>query len=121
MKGLSKLGRLGLGRPVSGLGEFGSKWNKVKSAEIGSQLDLGQDKSALGMTWFGTNRFRKDLGRNKSALVRIWVRINLVRLDRLKLTFENNLGSKKIGIRWILFSSSCLSGGLGLSKVKTKF
>ena len=38
-----------LGHLVVGLGEFGSKWNKVKSAEIGCRLDLGRDKSALGM------------------------------------------------------------------------
>ena len=43
-EGLLELGRLRLGRSVSRLGEFGSEWNKVKSAQIGF------------LTWVGRNR-----------------------------------------------------------------
>lgn len=66
-----------LGRLVARLGESWSEWNTVQSAQIGSRMDLSRKKSALKMTWVGTNRLSKnDLGRNKSALEKTCTGIN---------------------------------------------
>ena len=107
VRGLSDLGRLGLDRLVSGLGEFGLEWNKVKSAQIDFRINLveinrlsnnlGRKKSAFGMTCASEEiSFQNDLGRKKSTSGMTWVGRN---------RYRNDLGRKKsaFGIKHIFF------------------
>lgn len=80
--GGSRWGPTGWGscRVLVGLCELGSNLNRVKSAQIGSRMDLSRNQLAIGRTWVSgvgwpwvdSNRFWVTLGRLKLAFKRDW-------------------------------------------------